>query len=132
VTTRSSASSASPWEPIVGFSRAVRVGDVVHVAGTGPVEPDGSCADDARTQAVRCFAIIEAALEDVGASLDDVVRTRMYVTSTSVVEEVGAAHLAAVGHVLPAATMVVVSALADPRWVVEIEAEAIVHRSAAL
>jgi enamine deaminase RidA (YjgF/YER057c/UK114 family) len=123
---RTTVGSGSPWEPTYGFSRALRVGDVVHVAGTGPVEPDGSCADDPRAQAVRCFEIIEAALAEAGASLGDVVRTRMYVTTPAVMDEVGAAHLAAVGHVAPAATMVVVAGLADDRWVVEIEAEAVV------
>lgn len=118
--------SGSPWEPAVGFSRAYRVGDTVHVAGTGPVEPDGGCAPDAHGQAMRCFAIVEAALRDAGASLDDVVRTRMYVTDPTVMDEVGAAHRAAVGHVRPAATMVVVAGLADERWLVEIEAEAVV------
>jgi enamine deaminase RidA (YjgF/YER057c/UK114 family) len=118
--------SGSPWEPAVGFSRAYRVGDTVHVAGTGPVEPDGGCASDAHGQAVRCFGIIEVALRDAGASLDDVVRTRMYVTDPAVMDAVGAAHRAAVGHVRPAATMVVVAGLADERWLVEIEAEAVV------
>lgn len=118
--------SGSPWEPVVGFSRAVRVGDVVHVAGTGPVEPGGGCAPDALSQARRCFAIVEVALRDAGVSLDDVVRTRMYVTDAAVMDAVGEAHHAAVGHVRPAATMVVVAGLADPRWVVEVEAEAVV------
>jgi enamine deaminase RidA (YjgF/YER057c/UK114 family) len=118
--------SGSPWEPVVGFSRAVRVGDTVHVAGTGPVEPDGGCASDAQAQAMRCFHIIEAALGDAGAGLDDVVRTRMYVTDPAVMDAVGAAHQAALGHVRPAATMVVVAGLADERWLVEIEAEAMI------
>jgi enamine deaminase RidA (YjgF/YER057c/UK114 family) len=121
-------SSGSPWEPLIGFSRAVRVGNSVHVSGTGPVEADGSCAHGARAQAERCFAIIAAALHDAGASLDDVVRTRMYLTSPEVVDEVAAAHAAAVGHVRPAATMVVVAALADARWLVEIEADAVASR----
>lgn len=118
--------SGSPWEPVIGFSRAYRVGDVVHVAGTGPVEADGGCAPDAHGQARRCFAIIEAALRDAGASLDDVVRTRMYVTDAAVMDTVGAAHQEAVGHVRPVATMVVVAGLADERWLVEIEAEAVI------
>lgn len=118
--------SGSPWEPVVGFSRAYRVGDTVHVAGTGPVEPDGSCAADARRQARRCFEIVESALRGAGASLDDVVRTRMYVTDAAVMDVVGEVHHAAVGHVRPAATMVVVAGLADDRWLVEIEAEAVV------
>jgi enamine deaminase RidA (YjgF/YER057c/UK114 family) len=118
--------SGSPWEPVIGFSRAYRVGDTVHVAGTGPVEPDGGCAPDAHGQALRCFAIVEAALRDAGASLADVVRTRMYVTDPAVMDEVGAAHRAALGDVRPAATMVAVAGLADRRWLVEIEAEAVI------
>jgi enamine deaminase RidA (YjgF/YER057c/UK114 family) len=121
-------SSGSPWEPVIGFSRAIRVGDTVHVSGTGPVEPDGSCATGARAQADRCFAIIAAALAAAGAGLDDVVRTRMYLTTADAVDEVAAAHAVAVGHVRPAATMVVVAALADPRWLVEIEADAVAPR----
>lgn len=123
---RMQVSSGSPWEPVVGFSRAVRVGDQVFVAGTGPVEPDGGCAPDATGQLRRCFAIIEKALVDAGASLEHLVRTRMYLTDTAVVDEVGAAHHDVIGHVRPAATMVIVSALADPRWVVEVEAEAVI------
>jgi enamine deaminase RidA (YjgF/YER057c/UK114 family) len=118
--------SGSPWEPVIGFSRAYRVGATVFVAGTGPVEPDGSCRSDAHGQTMRCFEIVEAALRGAGATLDDVVRTRMYVTDPTVMDEVGAAHQAAVGHVRPAATMVVVAGLADERWLVEIEAEAVV------
>ena len=122
---RQRAASGSPWEPTIGFSRAVRVGEVVHVAGTGPIWPDGSCDLDPEVQARRCFEIAAAALADVGAGLDDVVRTRMYVTSAEVADAVGRAHRAAVGHVRPAATMVVVAALLDPRWCVEIEVDAV-------
>lgn len=119
--------SGSPWEPRIGFSRALRVGDRVHVSGTGPVWPDGSCDPDPEVQARRCLEIIEAALVEAGSRLDDVVRTRMYVTSADVAEAVGRAHAAALGHVRPAATMLVCGLL-DPRWHVEIEADAIVTR----
>lgn len=125
---RRRARSASPWEEIVGFSRAVRVGDTVHVAGSGPVWPDGSFDPDPEAQAARCFAIGAQALAGLDASLDDVVRTRMYVTSDTVIEAVGRAHHAAVGHVAPAATLVIVAGLADPRWVVEVELEAVVAK----
>ncbi len=121
---RRRARSASPWEDIIGFSRAVRVGDTIHVAGSGPVWPGGSFDPD--PQAARCFAIGAAALAELDASLDDVVRTRMYVTSEAVIEAVGRAHRAAVGHVAPAATLVIVAGLADPRWVVEVELDAVV------
>lgn len=122
---RQRATSGSPWEPTIGFSRAVRVGDRVHVSGTGPIWSDGSCDLDPEEQTRRCFAIAAAALADVGSSLDDVVRTRMYITSAEVAEAVGRAHHEAVGHVAPAATMVVVAGLLDPRWSVEIEVDAV-------
>ncbi|CAA9228364.1 MAG: RidA/YER057c/UK114 superfamily, group 6 [uncultured Acidimicrobiales bacterium] len=123
---RRAVSSGSPYEPAIGFSRAVRVGDRVVVSGTGPVWPDGSCPDDAREQAGRCLEIIATALAELGASLADVVRTRMYLTAATDAEAVGLAHGAAFTGVRPAATMVVVAALLDPRWRVEIEAEAVV------
>jgi enamine deaminase RidA (YjgF/YER057c/UK114 family) len=120
-------SSGSPFEPAIGFSRAVRVGaGRVLVAGTGPVVPPGQdCPEGAGAQARRCFAIIAAALEEAGASLDDVVRTRLYLTAVEHADEVGAVHGEVLGHVRPAATMVVVAGLLDPAWKVEIEAEAV-------
>jgi enamine deaminase RidA (YjgF/YER057c/UK114 family) len=116
--------SGSPFEPTIGFSRAVRVGNRVLVSGTGPVFPDGECPTDAGAQSRRCFAIIESALGEAGASLADVVRTRMYVTAAAHADAVGAVHGELFGDIRPAATMVVVAGLLDPRWVVEIEAEA--------
>ena len=124
--TRRRVSSGSPWEPAIGFSRAVRVGDRVLVAGTAPVWPDGSCDPDPGAQAERCLEIIAAALAEAGASPGDVVRTRVFLTDRAVADAVGRAHAAAFGETRPAATFVVVSALLDPRWVVEIEAEAVV------
>ena len=118
-------SSGSPFEPTIGFSRAVRVGDRVVVSGTGPVVPEGRCPDAAGAQARRCFEIIQAALAEAGASLDDVVRTRMYLTSAGDGDAVGTVHGELLGHVGPAATMVVVAGLLDPAWKVEIEAEAV-------
>jgi enamine deaminase RidA (YjgF/YER057c/UK114 family) len=117
--------SGSPFEPTIGFSRACRVGDRVMVSGTGPVMPAGPCPDDAGAQARRCFDIIETALADAGATLDDIVRTRMYITSAADGHAVGAVHGELLGHVRPAATMVVVAGLLDPAWKVEIEAEAV-------
>jgi enamine deaminase RidA (YjgF/YER057c/UK114 family) len=117
-------SSGSPFEPTIGFSRAVRVGDRVLVSGTGPVWPDGSCSPDAGEQARRCIAIIEEALRQAGASLADVVRTRMFVTDIAATEAVGAVHGELFDDVRPAATMVLVAGLLDPRWLVEVEAEA--------
>jgi enamine deaminase RidA (YjgF/YER057c/UK114 family) len=117
-------SSGSPWEPKIGFSRAVRVGGRVLVSGTAPVWPDGSCPDDVSVQTRRCFEIVEEALGQAGASLEDVVRTRMYIVSADDAEAVGAVHGELFGETRPAATMVVVKALLDERWKVEVEAEA--------
>jgi enamine deaminase RidA (YjgF/YER057c/UK114 family) len=129
---RQRVSSASPFEATIGFSRAVREGDRVVVSGTGPVAPGGGCPADAAGQARRCFEIIAAALEKVGASLQDVVRTRMYITATEYAEAVGKVHGELLGAVRPAATMVVVAALLDPAWKVEIEAEAVVPDRASM
>ncbi|MEA2467870.1 MAG: hypothetical protein QOJ57_1996 [Thermoleophilaceae bacterium] len=120
---RSRASSGSPFEPVIGFSRAVRIGERVLVSGTGPVGADDA---DAETQMRRCVEIVKDALEELGATLDDVVRTRMYLTDAQHWEAVGRAHGEAFRNARPAATMVVVTALVDPRWVVEMEAEAVV------
>ena len=118
-------SSGSPFEPTIGFSRAVRVGNRVVVSGTAPVWPDGSCAADAETQARRCLEIVESALAEAGASTSDVVRTRMFLTDAADADAVGRVHGDVFGEIRPAATMVVVAALLDPRWKVEIEAEAV-------
>jgi PhzF family phenazine biosynthesis protein len=121
---RQRVASGSPYEEAFGFSRALRVGDLVHVAGTGPIWPDGSCDPDPGTQARRCLQIIAEALAEAGASIEDVVRTRMYVTDAAVADAVGRVHGEWFGSVRPAATLVVVAALVDPRWHVEMEADA--------
>lgn len=120
--------SGSPFEAAVGFSRAVRVGDRVEVAGTAPIGTDGKTAGpgDPAMQTRRCLEIIQAALEEAGASLDDVVRTRTYLTRAEDWEAVGRVHGEFFGTARPASTMVVVAALLDPEWCVEIEAEAII------
>jgi enamine deaminase RidA (YjgF/YER057c/UK114 family) len=115
--------AVSPMAATVGYSRAVRVGPHVHVAGTAPV---GSDSDDAYEQAKRCLEIIAAALEDVGASMRDVVRTRVYLTDAGDWQEVGRAHGEVFGEILPASAMLVVAGLLDPAWRVEIEADALV------
>jgi enamine deaminase RidA (YjgF/YER057c/UK114 family) len=117
-------SSGSPFEPAIGFSRAIRVGDRVLVSGTGPVGADDA---DAATQMRRCIEIVADALNELGASLDDVVRTRMYLTDADHWEAVGRVHGEAFGKARPAATMVVVAALLNPRWTVEMEAEALLR-----
>ena len=127
---RRQTASISPFEEQFGFSRAVRVGDRVLVSGTAPIWPDGSCNPDPGVQARRCFEIIAAALAELGACLADVVRTRMFIVDAEDAEAVGSAHLEAVGEASPAASMVVVAGLLDPRWKVEIEAEAIAGQRA--
>lgn len=123
-------SSGSPYEPSIGFSRAVRFGDRVVVSGTGPVWPDGACPPGAGDQARRCLEIVLEALVAAGARAEDVVRTRMFLTSVEDADAVGAVHGEVFGEIRPAATMVVVAALLDPRWRVEIEAEAVVASNA--
>ena len=121
---RQHVSSGSPYEPKIGISRAVRVGDRVLVSGTAPIWPDGSCDPDAGVQAKRCFEIIVAALREAGAEPADVVRTRMFITDPADGDAVGAAHAEVFGDARPVSTMVVVTGFLDPRWKVEIEAEA--------
>jgi enamine deaminase RidA (YjgF/YER057c/UK114 family) len=122
-------SSAMPWEQTIGYSRAVADGDRVFVSGTAPVMPDGADPPpDAYGQARRCLEIMLAALAEAGAGPEDVVRTRMYLTRAEDIDDVGRAHGEVFGDVRPATTGVVVAALLDPRWLVEIEADAIIRR----
>ena len=114
----------SPYEPVIGFSRAVRAGQSVYVSGTGPV---GADLADPGTQTRHVLEIIRGSLEKAGARLEDVVRTRIYLTQVDDWEEVGKAHGEFFGKIRPAATMVVVAGLLQPTWHVEIEAEAVVH-----
>jgi enamine deaminase RidA (YjgF/YER057c/UK114 family) len=119
-------SSGSPYEPAIGFSRAVRDGRHVFVAGTCAVMPDGGAPPtDAYGQAKRCLEIIAVALAEAGAAAEHVVRTRAYLLDAKDWEEVGRAHGELFRDVRPASTMLVVSALLDPRWLVEIEADAL-------
>jgi enamine deaminase RidA (YjgF/YER057c/UK114 family) len=125
---RRNISSNSPFEPLVGFSRAVRAGNNVYVSGTAPWGPDGKVIEgDAYEQARQCIRNIEAALLQAGASLRDVVRTRMFVISMDRWEDVSRAHREAFADVMPAATLVEVSRLATPEMQVEIEADAVIE-----
>jgi enamine deaminase RidA (YjgF/YER057c/UK114 family) len=123
---RQKISGSSPFEPVIGFSRAVRVGNVVHVSGTGPVGADDA---DASTQTRHTLEIIRDALEKAGATMQDVVRTRMYLTHVEDWEAVGKAHGEVFGTIRPAATMIVVAKLLNPTWRVEVEADAIISDS---
>jgi enamine deaminase RidA (YjgF/YER057c/UK114 family) len=114
----------SPYEPVIGFSRAVRAGQTVYVSGTGPV---GADLADATTQTRHVLEIIRGSLEKAGARMEDMVRTRMYITHVEDWEAIGKAHGEFFGTIRPAATMVVVAGLLQPTWRVEIEAEAMVH-----
>jgi enamine deaminase RidA (YjgF/YER057c/UK114 family) len=120
---RQNISGGSPYEPIIGFSRAVRVGNAVHLAGTGPV---GADEQDVETQTRRIFEIAAEALKKAGSSLDHVVRTRMYLTSVEDWQAVGRVHGEYFADIRPAATMVVVAKLLNPTWRIEIEMDAVI------
>jgi enamine deaminase RidA (YjgF/YER057c/UK114 family) len=127
---RSRVASGSPYEPVIGFSRAVVAGHHVSVAATAPIMPDGvESPRDPYGQARRCLEIVVAALEEAGASVSDVIRTRCYLTAAEDWEEVGRAHGEVFADVRPASSMIVVTGFIDPRWLVEIEADAVIDLS---
>jgi enamine deaminase RidA (YjgF/YER057c/UK114 family) len=121
-------SSGSPFEAVMGFCRAVRVDDRVFVAGTAPIWPDGHVDPDVETQARRCLEIIGHALEEAGASLADVVRTRVFLVDAADFDAVARAHGATFADIRPANTTLVVAALLNPAWRLEIEVDAVIAR----
>jgi enamine deaminase RidA (YjgF/YER057c/UK114 family) len=128
--TRRRVASGSPYEPVIGFSRAVVAGHHVSVAATAPIMPDGGEPPaDAHGQAKRCLEIIAAALGEAGSSVQDVIRTRCYLVAADDWEEVGRAHGEVFSEVRPASAMIVVTGFIDPRWLVEIEADAILDQT---
>jgi enamine deaminase RidA (YjgF/YER057c/UK114 family) len=124
---RASASSGSPYEPTIGFSRAVRIGDVIAVSGTAPVWPDGHVDADPLVQARRCWEIALGALGELGGGPADVIRTRTFITDRAFEAAAGQAHGEHFADIRPASTMVVVAGLLDERWVVEVELDAVVE-----
>jgi enamine deaminase RidA (YjgF/YER057c/UK114 family) len=127
VSDRQRISSGSRYEATIGFSRALRVSHNVYVSGTAPIWPDGSCDPDPEIQARRCLEIILEALAQAGASAKHVVRTRIFLTDPAYADAVSRAHGAVFGDVRPASTMVVIVGMLDPRWKVEIEADAVME-----
>jgi enamine deaminase RidA (YjgF/YER057c/UK114 family) len=124
---RQSVSSGSPYEPVIGISRAVRMGQMIAVSGTAPIGPDGKTvgAGDPSAQARRCFEIAKQALEKLGASLDDVIRTRVFLTRIEDWKAVAEVHGERFRGVRPASTFVQVSSFVDPEWLVEVEVDAV-------
>ncbi len=123
---RSNISSGSPWEPVVGYSRAVRIGNIVSVSGTTAADEKGKVTGDAYNQTIVALEKIERSLKEAGATLDDVIRTRMFVTDITLWEEIGRAHNQFFGKIRPATTMVEVKSLIAKDMLVEIEADAVI------
>ena len=127
--TRQNVSSGSPYEPVIGFSRAVRIGNTIAVGGTAPIGADGKTAGlgDPAAQTRRCIEIIKASIEKAGGKLENVIRTRVFLTRQEDWELIGRAHGEAFGAIRPASTMAVVKALLNDEWLVEIEADAVIE-----
>lgn len=128
---RKNVSTSSPYEPVIGISRAVRIGDTIAISGTAPLDEHGKTVSpgDPTGQARRCFAIIKIALEKLGASLEDVIRTRIFLTEIQDWQAIAQVHGEYFKDIRPASTIVQVSKFIDPDWLVEIEADAVINRS---
>lgn len=128
VADRQLVSSGSPYEAPIGFSRAVRVGNIIAVSGTAPISEDGgtACIGDAHGQTKRCLEIIKAAIVEAGGTLENVIRTRVFLTDPQVWQEVGKAHGEFFGAIRPACTFAVVKGLLSADWLVEIEADCVI------
>jgi enamine deaminase RidA (YjgF/YER057c/UK114 family) len=125
---RQNISSGSPYEPVIGFSRAVRIGNTIAISGTAPIDPDGKTAGpgDVAAQTRRCCAVAAEVLAKAGGSLNDVIRTRMFLTRAEDWEAAGKAHGESFGAIRPASTMVIVKALLNAEWLIEMEFDAVV------
>lgn len=123
---RADVASGSPYEEAIGFRRGVRLGHTIAVSGTAPVWPDGHVDPDPATQARRCWEIALEALAHLGGAPEDVIRTRQYLVDAAHADAIGAVHGEVFGAILPASTMVVVAALLDDRWLVEVELDAVI------
>ncbi len=125
---RQTVSTATRWEPVIGYSRAVRAGDWIVVTGTIGLKPDGTCPQTAQEQMRQAMEIILAAVEALGGQRTDIIRTRIFVTDIGLWQEIGRVHAEILGDVRPATTMIQIAALADPSAVLEVEADAVVSK----
>ncbi len=128
VSGRQVVSTATPWEPVIGYSRALRAGDWIAVTGTIGLRPDGTCPPSPEEQMRQALAIIIAAVEALGGTRTDIIRTRIFVTDIGQWREIGRIHAEILGDIRPATTMVQIAALADPAAVLEVEADAVIKR----
>ena len=128
---RKTVSTGTKWEPVVGYSRAVRAGDWIAVTGTIGVNPDGTVPGGASAQTRRALEIVIGAIEALGGRREDIIRTRIYTTDITLWKDIGKEHSAILGNIRPATTMVEITRLADPAAMVEVEADAVINENKA-